>query len=73
VRKLPSVDTLGCTTVICSNNTITLTTNHMSTTKLVAIGSYPFSLWDYTVEGSTYDPCDGIIQDWPEGKMDANL
>ncbi|KAL4587624.1 hypothetical protein LXL04_000496 [Taraxacum kok-saghyz] len=73
VRKLPSVETLGCTTVICSDKTGTLTTNQMAVAKLVAMGHGPNSVRSFNVEGTTYNPLDGRIKDWPAGRMDANL
>lgn len=55
VRSLPSVQTLGCTSVICSDKTGTLTTNQMSVNRMFVVND-DSGLCEYTIAGSTYDP-----------------
>ena len=59
VRRLPSVETLGCTTVICTDKTGTLTTNQMTVQSLV-FPTQPLRqgepLTEYAVEGVSYAP-----------------
>lgn len=56
VRRLPSVQTLGCTTVICSDKTGTLTKNEMCAVELAYIGTSVNDIKSFEIEEKSYDP-----------------
>ncbi|KAF9974545.1 hypothetical protein BGZ73_002028 [Actinomortierella ambigua] len=61
VRSLPSVETLGCTSVICSDKTGTLTTNQMSVTRVLVVDNKAGGVAEYQVEGSSFSPNGKIL------------
>ncbi|CAB1318625.1 unnamed protein product [Coregonus sp. 'balchen'] len=71
VRSLPSVETLGCTSVICSDKTGTLTTNQMSVCRMFIIDQAAgdsCSLKEFTITGSTYAPEGQVYHDGKQVK-----
>ncbi|KAL5117176.1 hypothetical protein ACEQ8H_004864 [Pleosporales sp. CAS-2024a] len=70
VRSLPSVETLGSCSVICSDKTGTLTTNQMSVNKMVFISENGNGLEEFDVHGTSFAP-EGDISF--QGKALGNL
>src|SRR5471030_772158 len=65
IRRLPTVETLGSMTVICSDKTGTLTMNEM-TVKAVILADHV-----YNVEGESYQPKGRIVDAVTQQQIDV--
>lgn len=68
VRRLPSVETLGCTSVICSDKTGTLTKNEMCAVKFGIVNQNIDDIQHFDVEERSYSPEGAVLSGFSESK-----
>lgn len=72
VRRLPSVETLGCTSVICSDKTGTLTKNEMCAVKFGVVNSSSSDILEFDVEEKSYSPEGKIMSGFSAARWSQN-